>query len=130
MNKAILMGRLTKDPDFKTTRNGTAVCSFTLAVERRFKLVQGEADFIPCVAWRQTAEFVDRYFSKGQRMALVGSIQVSSWDDDDGKRQYKTEVIADEVYFAESKKKSNDGQPASDDGYFPADDGGALPFDL
>ena len=105
MNKAILMGRLTRDPELKTTSNNIAVCTFTLAVDRRFKNQQGEreTDFIPIVAWRQTAEFVNRYFRQGSKMVLVGSIQVRSWDDKEGNRRWTTEVIADEVYFAESK---------------------------
>ncbi|MDO5033596.1 MAG: single-stranded DNA-binding protein [Eubacteriales bacterium] len=105
MNKAILMGRLTKNPELRTTSNNISVCSFTVAVDRRFKNSQGEreADFIPVVCWRQTADFVARYFQKGQRIALVGSIQVRSWDDDNGKRNWMTEVVADEVYFADSK---------------------------
>lgn len=105
MNKAILMGRLTRDPELRTTSNNIAVCTFTLAVDRRFKNQQGEreTDFIPIVVWRQTAEFVNRYFRKGSKMVLVGSIQVRSWEDNDGNRRWTTEVVADEVYFAESK---------------------------
>lgn len=109
MNKVILMGRLVKDPELKPTQNNISVCTFTLAVDRRFKNQQGEreTDFIPCVAWRQTAEFVAKYFSKGARMSLVGSMQVRSWDDN-GSRRFITEVIADEVYFADSKRSDND----------------------
>ena len=81
MNKAILMGRLTQDPELKSTNNGISVCTFSIAVDRRFKNASGEreADFIPIVTWRQTAEFVAKYFHKGSRIALVGSIQVRSW---------------------------------------------------
>lgn len=106
MNKVILMGRLTRDPELRTTSSNVSVCSFTLAVDRRFKNANGErqADFISCTAWRQTAEFVSRYFRQGSRLALVGSIQTSSWEDNDGKRQYRTDVVADEVYFADSKR--------------------------
>lgn len=126
MNKAILMGRLTKDPELKTTQGGNSVCSFTLAIDRRFKNQQGEreTDFIPIVAWRQTAEFAAKYFSKGSKMALVGTIQPRSWEDDNGERRYITEVIADEVYFADSKSQQND------QGYMPPSDGADLPFDL
>ncbi len=153
MNKAILMGRLTKDPELRSTNGGVSVCSFTVAVDRRFKNAQGEreADFIPVVCWRQTAEFVARYFQKGQRIALVGSIQVRHWDDEQGNRRYMTEVIADEVYFADSKQESSNysnqsnnyqnayssGSSAKEsgsdfsDGFFEApDDDTALPFDL
>ncbi|MDD7401080.1 MAG: single-stranded DNA-binding protein [Eubacteriales bacterium] len=109
MNKAILMGRLTKEPELRTTSNNVSVCSFTVAVDRRFKNAQGEreTDFIPVVCWRQTADFVARYFQKGQRIALVGSIQVRSWDDEHGKRNWMTEVVADEVYFADSKSDNS-----------------------
>ena len=153
MNKAILMGRLTKDPELRSTNGGVSVCSFTVAVDRRFKNAQGEreADFIPVVCWRQTAEFVARYFQKGQRIALVGSIQVRHWDDEQGNRRYMTEVIADEVYFADSKQESSNYSNQSNnyqnayasssstkesgsdfsDGFFEApDDDTALPFDL
>lgn len=106
MNKAILMGRLVRDPELRTTQSNVAVCTFTVAVDRRFKNTNGErqADFIPIVAWRQQAEFVGRYFKQGSRIALVGSIQTRTWDDTEGKRHYVTEVIADEVYFADSKR--------------------------
>lgn len=106
MNKAILMGRLTRDPELRyTTTNNVPVCSFTIAVDRRF-VRQGEerqADFIPIVAWDKTAEFCSRYFTKGQRVAIVGRIQVRTWDDNEGKRHYVTEVIAEEAHFADSK---------------------------
>lgn len=106
MNKVILMGRLTADPELRTTGNDTSVCTFTVAVDRRFKSDNGpSADFIRVVAWRQTAEFVNKYFSKGNRIAVVGSIQTRTWDDKDGKRQYATEVVADEVEFCESKRQ-------------------------
>lgn len=109
MNKAILMGRLVRDPELRTTQNGVSVVSFTLAVDRRFKNAQGEreTDFIPCVAWRTTAEFVAKWFAQGQRMAVVGSIQPRSWDDDQGNKRYTTEVIVDEAYFADSKKSDD-----------------------
>ena len=128
LNKAILMGRLTKDPELKTTQNGNSVCSFTLAIDRRFKNQQGEreTDFIPIVAWRQTAEFAAKYFSKGSKMALVGTIQPRSWEDDNGERRYITEVIADEIYFADSKRQQND----NNQGYMPPSNGAELPFDL
>lgn len=145
MNKAILMGRLTRDPELRMTANQIPVCSFTLAVDRRFKSASGErqADFIPVVAWRQQAEFASRYFRKGSRMAVVGSIQTRNWDDQEGKRHYATEVIADEIHFADSKSPDT-GEPArqtggtggagrtgGSDGFFPGpDDDAALPFDI
>lgn len=107
MNRAILMGRLVRDPELRSTQSGTQVSSFTLAIDRRFKNQNGErqTDFIPCVAWGKTAEFCARYFSQGQRMALVGSIQPRSWEDAEGNKRYTTEVIAEEVYFADSKRE-------------------------
>ena len=115
LNKVILMGRLTRDPDFKATPSGTNVCSFSLAVDRDF-VRQGEerqADFINIVAWRSTAEFVSKYFVKGQMIAVVGRIQTRNYDDKDGKRVYVTEVVADEVSFTESKRDSGASQPAT-----------------
>ena len=129
MNKAILMGRLTRDPELKMTANNIAVCKFTLAVDRRFKNQQGEreTDFIPIVTWRQTAEFVDRYFKQGSKMVLVGNIQVRSWDDNEGKRRWMTEVIADEVYFAESKStdESRRASEGNQGGYNRSNAGGS-----
>ncbi len=161
MNKAILMGRLTKDPELRTTQSNISVCSFTLACDRRFKNQQGEreTDFIPCVAWRQTAEFVARYFEKGARVCVVGSIQPRSWEDDKGERRYITEVIVDEAYFADNKRQTDDNglgysrnnsqqnyskgsnydqQTKADqgmaipqgDGFMPEVDDTSLPFDL
>lgn len=103
MNKVILLGRLTKDPETRTTQTGKIVSTFTLAVNRRFSK-QREADFINCVAWGKNAEFVDNYCKKGRQFAVVGSIQTRSWDDNEGKRHYMTEVIVDEIYFADSKR--------------------------
>ncbi len=109
MNKAILMGRLTADPELKATTNGVSVCSFTVAVNRRFVKAGEErkADFINCVAWRNTAEFICNYFAKGRMIGLIGSIQTRDWTDNEGKRRYATEVIVDEAYFTEGKG-SND----------------------
>lgn len=107
LNKVILMGRLTRDPELKSTPQGVSTCSFSIAVDRNF-VKQGEerkADFINCVAWRQTAEFIPRYFKKGNMIALEGSIQTRSWDDD-GKNRYVTEVIVSQVYFAEGKNSA------------------------
>ena len=107
MNKVILMGRLTRDAEMRQTPQGTSVASFSIAVNRRFaKEGQQQADFINCVAWRQQAEFICKYFRKGSMIAIVGSIQTRSWDGQDGKRQYATEVLVDEVYFTGSKAES------------------------
>lgn len=116
LNKAILLGRLTKAPELRQTQNGTIVARFTIAVNRRFKNQQtGEydADFINCVAWRQTAEFIANYFQKGSMIAVVGSIQTRSWDGQDGRRQYATEVVVDEAYFTGSKSETNTAKPAA-----------------
>ena len=113
MNKVILMGRLTKDPEVRYTQtNNTLVASFSLAVNRRFAR-QGEerqADFINIVAWSKTGEFVSKYFKKGQQVGVVGRIQTRNWDDDQGQKHYITEVIAEEAYFADSKR---DGETSS-----------------
>ena len=104
MNKVILMGRFTRDPELRQTQSGIAVCSFSIAVNRRFaKEGQQSVDFINCTAWRQQAEFICKYFQKGAMIAVVGSIQSKSWDDDNGKKQYSTDVSVDEVYFTGSK---------------------------
>ena len=108
LNKVILMGRLTRDPELRSTPQGVSSCSFSLAVDRNF-VKQGEerkADFINCVAWRQTAEFISKYFKKGNMVALEGSIQTRSWDDNEGKKRYATDVVVSQVYFAESKSES------------------------
>lgn len=105
LNKVILMGRLTRDPELKYTPSNVPVVSFSLAVDRNFAR-QGEqraTDFINCVAWRNQAEFLSKYFIKGQLLALSGSIQTRQYDDKDGKRVYVTEVVADEIHFAERK---------------------------
>ena len=110
MNKAILMGRLTKDVEMRQTPNGIAFARFTIAVNRRFAKDGGQqADFINCIAWRKTGEFISRYFQKGSMIAVVGSIQTRSWDGNDGKKQYATEVVVDEAYFTGSKAESGTG---------------------
>ncbi len=107
MNKVILMGRLTRDPEVRYTQtNNTLVASFSLAVNRRF-VRQGEerqADFINIVAWGKQGEFCSKYFKKGQQVGVIGRIQTRSWDDDQGQKHYATEVVAEEVYFADSKR--------------------------
>ncbi len=107
MNKVILMGRLTRDPEVRYTQtNNTLVASFSLAVNRRFAK-QGEerqADFINIVAWNKTGEFCSKYFKKGQQVGIIGRIQTRTWDDEQGQKRYVTEVIAEEAYFADSKR--------------------------
>ena len=108
LNKVILGGRLTADPELKQTPSGVAVCSFTLAVNRKFsKDGQQEADFINCQAWRQTAEFINRYFRKGSSLCVSGSIQTRSWQDQNGQKRFATDVVVDEAMFVDGK---NDAQ--------------------
>jgi single-strand DNA-binding protein len=130
MNKVILMGRLTKDPELKyTTTSNIPVCTYSLAVNRKFaKDGAQQADFINIVTWRSTAEFCAKWFKKGKQVAVIGSIQTRNWDDTEGKRHYATEVVADEVYFADSKS-SGDGQPnAGFEGFSPASSPAAKTF--
>lgn len=113
MNKVIIMGRNVKDPEIRYSDNGsnTAVCKTTVAVDRKFQK-QGEerqADFIPVVAFGKTGEFIQKYFSKGSKIAIVGYIQTRTWDDSEGKKHYATEVIVEEAHFCESKKTNNQG---------------------
>ena len=104
LNKIILMGRLTRDPELRRTQSGTAVTSFSLAVDRDFKSQSGEkeTDFIDIVAWRNTAEFVNKYFSKGRMAVVEGRLQIRDWTDRDGGKRRSAEVIADNVYFGDS----------------------------
>lgn len=101
LNKVILGGRLTADPELKMTPNGVPVCSFSIAINRRFATDQ--VDFINCLTWRNQAEFLCKYFRKGSSVCLVGSIQVRNWTDQNGQKRYVTEVLADEVNFVDSK---------------------------
>jgi single-strand DNA-binding protein len=104
LNKVVLCGRLTADVEIKQTQSGTNVCSFTIAVNRRFaKEGEQQADFISVVAWRQTAEFISKYFKKGNSICITGSIQTRSWKDQNGNNRYATEVVADEAMFVDSK---------------------------
>jgi single-strand DNA-binding protein len=108
MNKVILMGRLTKEPEMRQTPQGVSVCRFSIAVNRRFaKEGQMNADFINCTAWRNTADFISKYFHKGNMIAVVGSLQTSTWEGQDGKKQYSTDVLVDEAYFTGSKENSS-----------------------
>lgn len=108
MNKVELLGRLTKDPEVRYTQtNNTMVVNFTLAVNRRFaKEGEQQADFINIIAWKKTAEFASKYFKKGQQIAVAGRLQTRSYDDKDGKKVFVTEVVAEELYFADSKKEN------------------------
>ena len=111
LNKVILIGRFTRDPELRATPQGTSTCSFSLAVDRNYQSAGGErqADFINCVAWRQTAEFISKYFQKGNMVCVEGSIQTRSWKDNEGNNRYATEVVVDRSYFVESKKSAQEG---------------------
>ena len=144
MNRVNLIGRPTKDPELKYTQNGTAVCSFTLAVDRQFKNKETgkkEADFIPIKVWNKAAENVVNYVVKGSLVAVCGRIQTGSYEKDDGSRVYTTEVMADEVQFLESKKgsqsneQSNNNEPSNqssrsdpNNGFFPIENDDDIPF--
>ena len=141
MNKAILIGNLARDPETRTTASGVTVCQFTIAVNRRYVNQQGvrEADFIPIVAWRQTAELCSRYLSKGRKVAVEGVIQVRSYDAQDGSKRYVTEIIADNVEFADSRpdgarsRTDNPPPPPEPAGFQPSNgftevDDDELPF--
>lgn len=137
LNSIIIMGRLTRDPELRRTNSGTAVTSFTLAVDRDFTGKDGEreTDFIDCVAWRSTAEFVDKHFSKGRMAVVNGRLQQRDWTDKDGNKRRAFEVIADTVYFGDSKRSDSGNVNTSENGnaqageFMPVyDNDGDLPF--
>ena len=141
LNKVVIMGRFTKAPELRRTGSGTAVTSFSLACDRDFKSQSGEkeTDFIEVVAWKNTAEFVSKYFSKGRMAVVEGRLQIRDWTDKDGGKRRSAEVVADNVYFADSKRsESNDNQKENfnalsgrlSDDFVPAlnDDTSELPF--
>ena len=116
LNRIILMGRLTRDPELRRTGSGTAVTSFSLAVDRDFKSQSGEkeTDFIDVVAWRSTAEFVAKYFTKGRMAVVEGRLQIRDWQDRDGNKRRSAEVIADNVYFGDSRPNGGNGNSYND----------------
>ena len=128
MNKAFLMGRLTRDPELRYTGEGVPVCTFTLAVARR--LAKDKTDFLEIVAWRKTAEFCSKYFAKGSRVVVIGPIQTRTWEDDHGRKRKKTEIVAVEVHFADSKRQANDDTDYGSgyEGFTEVDDDDELPF--
>ena len=140
LNKIIIMGRLTRDPELRRTGSGTAVTSFSLACDRDFKSQSGdkETDFIEAVAWKNTAEFVSKYFSKGRMAVVEGRLQIRDWTDKAGNKRTTAEVVADNVYFADSKRsESNDNQKEnfnalsgrlSDDFVPISEEDGEIPF--
>lgn len=147
MNQVILMGRLTRDPELRHTQQGTPVASFTIAVDRAFTPKDGgekQTDFIDIVTWRQTAEFVTKYFVKGQLAAVAGRLQIRDWTDKDGNKRRNAEVVAENVYFTGDRRDRGDRQQGGGDSYSSgggysspvessgfseiADDDGDLPF--
>ena len=150
LNKIFIMGRLTRDLELRRTQNGTAVAGFALAVDRDYKNADGtkETDFIEVVAWRSSAEFVSKYFAKGRMAVVEGRLQIRDWQDKDGNKRRNAEVVADNVYFGDSKKegdssggsyggssggykaagKSVDVEPDTEDFVEVEDDDGDLPF--
>lgn len=132
LNNVIIMGRLTRDPELRRTQGGTAVTSFTMAVDRDFKSQSGEkeTDFIDVVAWRNTGEFAAKYLAKGRMAAVEGRIQVRDWQDKDGNRRKSVEVVADNVYFADSKRdsKPQESRTVDDQEFDEIEDDGDFPF--
>lgn len=117
LNKIFIMGRLTRDPELRTTNSGTSVASFSLAVDRNYKGADGEkeTDFIDCVAWRQTGEFAAKYFTRGRMAVVEGRLQIRPWTDKEGNNRRSAEVIVDNMYFGDSKRDGDTGgaRPAS-----------------
>ena len=142
LNRIVLMGRLTRDPELRKTQSGTPVCSFSLAVDRDYKRDgEKETDFIDIVAWRSTADFVSKYFTKGRMAVVEGRLQIRDWTDKEGGKRRSAEVIADNVYFGDSKPKDSgsdvpayDGEPGAEFGAPPSGftpdfgDDGEMPF--
>lgn len=128
LNKIFIMGRLTRDSELRRTNNGTAVASFSLAVDRDYKNADGtkETDFIDVVAWRQSAEFVSKYFSKGRMAVVEGRLQMRDWTDKDGNKRRNAEVVVDNIYFGDSKRDGNTGPGnySAPAGSYGAPDGG------
>lgn len=120
LNKVVLAGRLTADPELKQTTSGISVTSFNLAINRRFAR-EGEqtADFIACVAWRQSAEFICKYFRKGSALCITGNIQTRSWQDQQGNKRFATEVVIDEAMFVDSKNDTEQAQAPAAGSYIP-----------
>lgn len=125
LNTITIMGHLTRNPELRYTQSNTPVASFTLAVDRDFS--EKQTDFIDCVAWRGTGEFVDRYFSKGSVAIVSGRLQIRSWIDDNGNKRRNAEVVAEHVYFGESKRREASADISAAD-FEDLDDDGELPF--
>lgn len=120
LNHITIMGRLTRDPELRYTQSQTPVASFTLAVDRDFASRDGgerQTDFIDCVAWRQSAEFVNKYFSKGSMAVVAGRLQIRDWNDRDGNKRRSAEVVVENIYFGESKRRDDGAAPARRESY-------------
>ena len=107
LNSIVIMGRITKDIELRRTNNGTSVASFTVAVDRDFD--KGKADFIECVAWKNTAECAAKYFARGSKVVVIGSLQMRDWEDKNGNKRKTAEIIVGSMYFADSKKAESNG---------------------
>lgn len=130
LNKIFIMGRLTRDPELRRTQGGNAVTSFALAVNRDFKSADGtkETDFIDVVAWRNTAEFAAKYFTKGRMAVVEGRLQMRDWTDKEGNKRRIAEVVADNIYFGDSKREDAPAGNSAPTFEEIEDDGGDLPF--
>ena len=136
LNHITIMGRLTRDPELRHTGSGIACANFCVAVDRDFGKTESgekETDFIECVAWRNTGEFVSKYFTKGRMAVVSGRLQIRKWTDKDGNQRKTAEVVADNVYFGDSKNAANDNgfqnaAPVNDFAYIDGDDDVQLPF--
>ena len=132
LNKIVIQGRLTKDPELRRTQSGTAVASATVAVDRDFKNQDGsrDTDFIPIVAWNGTGEMLAKYFSKGRMIVVEGRLQLRDWTDNDGNKRRTAEIVANSVYFGDSKKDSESAPTHSEPqgGFSEVEDDGDLPF--
>lgn len=128
INKVILMGRLTRDPELRHTGSGTPVCNFTVAISNGYGEEQ-TTDFINCIAWNKSAEFVEKYFTKGRMIIVVGRIQTRTWEGQDGKKNYATEVVASEVSFGESKRNAEENNDVPSAGVPDDSEGGFLSVD-
>ena len=130
MNRVILIGNLTKDPEFTTTNSGVSCVKFTIATQRKYKNENGEyeSDFPQCLAWRNTADFINKYFKKGNKIAVVGKIQTSSYDAADGSKRYKTEVVVEEAEFVQARKGEEENQEEKPKPELEPIDDDSLPF--
>lgn len=130
LNKVIVMGRLVRNPELRRTNSGTAVASFTIACNRDFKSDGGEreSDFIECVAWRNTAEFVSKYFTKGRMSVVSGRLQTRNWTDKEGNKRKATEIVAESVYFGDSKREELQSYAAPQESFAELPDDGEIPF--